>query len=390
MKKALALLLTTAILAATLTACGESNDKSSAATAEATTGESTNQSSAQEQTATISSGWLDTYQSTNGDKEIVLTVTDTGGIVDIDGAPIKLTARAEYANEIQLIDGDGNVIHLTRFSDNSIDKRYDFAVTAKDDPATQIIGSTFMQRGSDVTASAPPANSSSQSDNVADGDAQGSGAGTFPYIYITYRAQEYDGILIFQKPNEEGLPTEIVIDGKTYALEDFNIVYIAEQGKWTGGGTGINPDGDIGFSVSGNNEKWMLWISGAFDMTSAYFGDGTQSDDDTGSSTKSYSFLGIVYKHENLDLTFTLQTPDANGYPTEIVINGVTYDETVTFDNETYALENVSVSEAFGSTEVSADWNAKERGFALLIQSDGDSWKMVGPGICSGYYYPEQ
>jgi uncharacterized lipoprotein NlpE involved in copper resistance len=130
MKKTIALLLTTAFLMATLTACGDQNDESSAATAEATTGESTIQSSTQEQTTTISSDWLDTYQSTDGDKEIVLTVTDTGGIVDIDGAPSELTARAEYANEIQLVDGDGSVIHLTRFSDNSIDKRYVFAVTA--------------------------------------------------------------------------------------------------------------------------------------------------------------------------------------------------------------------------------------------------------------------
>ncbi len=329
MKKAFLLLLTTTILAISLTACGGNNDTKPDASA--------GQPSAHEQTVTISSDWHGTYQSTDGDKDIVLTVTDTGGIVDIDGAPTKLTARAEYVNEIQLIDGDGSVLHLTRFSDNPVDKRYDFAVTAKDDPATQIIGSTFMQRGSDVTASAPPANNSSQSDNVAVDDAQGSNEGTFPYIDITYRAQEYDGILIFQKPNEEGLPTEIVIDGKTYALEDFNIVYIAEQDKWWGGGTGKHSDGDIGFSVSGNNEKWMLWISGAFDMTSAYFGDGTQSGDDTGNA-KSYPFLGIVYKHENLDLTFTLQTPDENGCPTEIVINGVTYDETVTFDNETYAL----------------------------------------------------
>lgn len=352
-------------------------------------GASADQSSTQEQTATISSDWLGTYHSTDGDKEIVLTVTSTGGTVEIDGASSELTAKAEYDNEIQLIDGDGSVVHLTLFSDNPVDKRYDFAATAKDDPATQIISSTFMQRDGDAAEPEQPEDDSAQSGDMQDSDVSDDGSEAFPYIDITYRAQEYDGILIFQKPNEEGLPTEIVINGKTYALEDFNIVYIAEQGTWTGGGTGINPDGNIGFSVSGNNEKWMLWISGAFDMTSAYFGDGTQSSDDTDSGAKSYPFLGIVYKNENLDLTFMLQTPDENGYPTEIVLNGVTYDETVTFDSETYALERVAVSEDFGSTEVAADWQAKGREFGLLIQSDGDSWKMVSPGICSGYYHPK-
>ena len=380
MKKTIALTLAL-MLTIAFAGCSGANDTKSGASAD--------QSSTQEQTATISSDWLGTYHSTNGDKEIVLTVTSIGGTVEIDGSNSELTAKAEYANEIQLVDGDGSVVHLTRSSDNSIDKRYDFAVTAKDDPATQIISSTFMQRDGDAAAPEQPENDNSQSSDDTGSNDPDSGVEIFPYIDITYRAQEYDGILIFQKPNEEGLPTEIVIDGKTYALEDFNIVYIDEQGKWTGGGTGINPDGDIGFSVSGNNEKWMLWISGAFDMTSAYFGDGDQSGNDTGNSAKSYSFLGIVYKNENLDLTFALQTPDENGYPTEIVINGVTYDETVTFDNETYALEKVDISEAFGSTEVTADWQAKGRRFSLLLQSDGDSWKMVGPGICSGYYHPE-
>lgn len=111
-------------------------------------------------------------------------------------------------------------------------------------------------------------------------DVQDSDVEVFPYIDITYRAQEYDGILIFQKPNEEGLPTEIVIDGKLYELEDFYMVYNAAQDTWTGGGAGNNPDGNIGISLSGNNEKWMLWISGAFDMTSAYFGYDTQNSDE--------------------------------------------------------------------------------------------------------------
>lgn len=376
MKKTSMLILAALMLTIALTGCGIGNDTQPDTSA--------GQRSNQEQAVTISGDWLGIYNSTDGDKDIELTVTSTGGTVVIDVASSELTAKADYDNEIQLIDGDGSVVHLTRFSDNPIDKRYAFAVTAKGDPATQIIGNTFMQRDGDAVAPEQPANDNSQGRDVQDG-----GSEVFPYIDITYRAQEYDGILIFQKPNEEGLPTQMVIDGKTYTLEDFYMIYDAAQDTWTGGGTGNNPDGSIGYSLSGNNKKWMLWISGAFDMTSAYFGDGDQSGNDTGNNTKSYSFLGIVYKNEDLDLTFKLQTPDGNGYPTEIVINGVTYDETVTFDNETYALEKVDISEAFGSTEVTADWRAKGRGFGLLLQSDGDSWKMVGPGICSGYYHPE-
>lgn len=216
--------------------------------------------SEQEHAVTISADWLGSYHSTDRDKEIGLTVTSTGGTVEIDGASSELTAKTEYDNEIQLIDGDGSVVHLTRFLDNSVDKRYDFAVTAKDDPTTQIISSTFMQRDGDAAAPQQPASDDSQSSGTQDDSSE-----AFPYIDITYRAQEYDGILIFQKPNEEGLPTEIVIDGKTYVLEDFNIVYIAEQGKWTGGGTGINPDGNIGFSVSGNNEKNQLHLNRRLD-----------------------------------------------------------------------------------------------------------------------------
>jgi len=61
----------------------------------------------------------------------------------------------------------------------------------------------------------------------------------------------------------------------------------------------------------------------------------------------------------------------------------------VTFDNEIYSLEKVEVNEDSGSICVTADWSAKGRGFGLYIQSDGDAWKMVGPGICSGYYHPK-
>lgn len=62
-----------------LVACGENNT--------ATPDADVSQPSTQEQTVTISSDWLGTYHSTDWDKEIVLTVTSTGGTVEIDGAP---------------------------------------------------------------------------------------------------------------------------------------------------------------------------------------------------------------------------------------------------------------------------------------------------------------
>lgn len=319
-----------------------------------------------------------------------MTVTSTGGTVEIDGASSELTAKAEYDNEIQLIDGDGTVVHLTRFSDNPVDKRYDFAVTAKDDPATQIIGSTFMQRDGDAAAPEQPKDDNVQSGDAQDSAVQDSNSEVFPYIDITYRAQEYDGILIFQKPDGEGLPSEMVIDGKTYVLEDYYMVYDAAKDTWTGGGTGNNPDGNIGISLSGNNAKWMLWISGAFDMTSAYFGDEAQNVDDAGNSVKSYSFIGTVYKNEDIDLTFKLQTPDANGCPAEIVLDGETFFDDIRFSAETILIENASVTaDAQGNLTIQASFIIDGVEYELHLYGNDDWWRAYGPGLMSGDYYPQ-
>lgn len=382
MKKAISLILAALMLAMTLTACGGNNYTQPDADA--------SQPSEQEQAITISSNWHGTYHSTDGDKEIVLTVTGTGGVADIDGSPVNLMAKAEHGHEIHLVDSDGSVFHLTFLSGNPVDKRYDFAVTAKDDPSQIIINSTFMQRGDDTVALAASPADNSQKDDGQNSEGQVNDTEVFPFLDITYKAREYNGTLIFQKPNEEGYPTEIVIDGDTYVLDEFAVSYYdPAKDHWNCGGSGSGTKGTIGFSFEGNSTKWLLRVAGAFDMTSAYYGDDAQGGDDAGDSASSYSFIGTVYKNEDLDLTFTLQTPDANGYPTEIVLNGVTYDETVTFDNEIYALEKVEIYEDSGSINVTADWSAKGRGFGLYIQSDGDAWKMVGPGICSGYYHPQ-
>ncbi len=279
------------------------------------------------------------------------------------------------------------LIHEDNYEDNITLKRTD------DDPI-EVYNELLQKSGESVSQNLTTDTSNEASEQAPEvnpqPDVQGGDTEAFPYIDITYRAQEYDGILIFQKPNEEGLPTEIVIDGKTYELEDYYMVYDAAKDAWTGGGTGNNPDGNIGISLSGNNEKWMLWISGAFDMTSAYFGDDTQEGTDTTPKTGNYSFVGVTYKHENLDLTFQLKTPDANGNPTEVLFDGDTYNE-VSFKKETFTLSNVSITLTSTNTYlVNANLSIGEQTHEFYIEDAGDgSWKMYGPGMCSGYYYPE-
>ena len=112
--------------------------------------------------------------------------------------------------------------------------------------------------------------------------------------------------------------------------------------------------------------------------------------DDTSTEVEKYPFVGITYKNEDLALTFKMQTPDKNGYTKEILLNGVTYSD-VTFDNDTYALSNVSITKEPGTGfGVIANWYVDGQEYEINIQESGDnSWKMFAPGICSGYYYPE-
>lgn len=112
-------------------------------------------------------------------------------------------------------------------------------------------------------------------------------------------------------------------------------------------------------------------------------------DSNTTSETMSYPFIDVIYKHEDLDLTFQLKTPDADGNPTEITLNGAAYLD-YTFDNQTYALSNVAITEDTGYYYVKATWYIGEQEYLLDMQDAGDnSWKIYGPGMCSGYYYPE-
>lgn len=264
MKNKIAVLFLAAAMVLSLAACGDNN----AAAPDA----GTTQPPEQTKAVTISSNWHGTYHSTNGDKEIVLTVTGEGGTAEIDGSSVELAARAEYDREIQLTDAGGSVYHLTLLADNTADKRYDFAVTAKDNSSQMIVGNTFMQRDGDTVPVTPPTPDNSQGADAENSEGQGSNAEVFPFLDITYKAPDYDGTLIFQKPNEEGYPTEIVIDGDTYTLDEFAVSYHdPAKDIWNCGGSGSGPKGTIGFSVEGNNTKWLLRVAGAIDFVSEYF-----------------------------------------------------------------------------------------------------------------------
>ena len=113
-------------------------------------------------------------------------------------------------------------------------------------------------------------------------------------------------------------------------------------------------------------------------------------EDNTAPDAGTFTFVGVTYKHENLDLTFQLKTPDTNGNPTEVLFNGATYNE-VTFNDETFALSDISITLTSSNTYlVIANLSIGEQTHEFYIEDAGDgSWKMYGPGMCSGYYYPE-
>ncbi len=116
------------------------------------------------------------------------------------------------------------------------------------------------------------------------------------------------------------------------------------------------------------------------------------SNHSVSNNQNNYLFYNIVFKHEDFDFTFMLQKPDENGNPTEIVLNGTApYDDSISFDNETFALEESTITIEFSNAyNVLAKWSAKEQEFNLNMTGDEGWWKMYSPTIISGYYYPEQ
>lgn len=114
----------------------------------------------------------------------------------------------------------------------------------------------------------------------------------------------------------------------------------------------------------------------------------TTSEASTASQAEKYPFVGVTYKHENLDLTFQLKTPDADGNPTEVLFNGTNYDN-VTFNEETFTLSDVTITVTDGSIyTVIAKLPIGEQTYQFIIEGDGDIWRMRGL-LAEGDYSPE-
>lgn len=114
----------------------------------------------------------------------------------------------------------------------------------------------------------------------------------------------------------------------------------------------------------------------------------TTSKASTPQQAEKYPFVGVTYKHESLDMTFQLKTPDAEGYPTEVLLNGSTYDGR-TYDNETCALSDVTIKVSDDSIYylVQASFYSGEKSYAFLIEGTNEIWRVSWP--CEGIYYPE-
>ncbi len=112
-----------------------------------------------------------------------------------------------------------------------------------------------------------------------------------------------------------------------------------------------------------------------------------QSSEASSNNENTDPLIGKVYKNETLDLTFKMQTPDANGNPTEIVLNGVTYFDDITFDNETMLLSNYSITNDNNWFCIKANFTKGDTEVLLDMEGDGEWWRMRGPGFGSGDYY---
>lgn len=124
-----------------------------------------------------------------------------------------------------------------------------------------------------------------------------------------------------------------------------------------------------------------------FDVKDEQVADAT-SETSTASQTEKYPFVGVTYKHESVDATFQLRTPDADGNPTEVVINGEIYDGK-TFNNEIFTLSEVKITETSDSyyiIDAFFPYGDKKHAFLIGVNEDG-SWDMKYP--CEGIYYPE-
>ena len=94
-------------------------------------------------------------------------------------------------------------------------------------------------------------------------------------------------------------------------------------------------------------------------------------------------YMGKTYMREDNNITITLQTPDENGYPTEMVVNGIS--GIVNFDNETIRLSEVHVSKADGfSIYAPIIINGQEKSLSMHIK-DGKT-QVYTPELLTGNY----
>ncbi len=284
------------VLVITLSGCGEKNDNNNN----------------NNQTVTLSDKWHGVYHSTSGDNEVVLTVTSEGGVLEIDGSTTALTVRAEHKHEIQLINTEQNVYHLTYLGDNPTEQRYDLAITEKDNPSKVIMASVFMQREGDSIEPASTSGETSDSISNETGDSTSSDINDdngisksvaddwgkignnnteeadveetdeeqdimsegFPFIDVLY-TNDFNETLIFQKPDEKGYPTEIKLKGVTYTIgeyeTDYSCLYLSDSNQWSISAGGRSSQGDIGFSALGNDQEWRFWISGAMNEVTDFY-----------------------------------------------------------------------------------------------------------------------
>lgn len=243
-----------------------------------------------------------------------------------------------------------------------------------------------------------------QNDSTSADETTGDNADTLPMVGNTYK-QPNGATLQIVHSNSDGCITAIKLDDilleltNAQFMPDYEIGKDAYIGDFDNGlktfSTFYNKSKDsfdVWFTVL-SSELWDGRTPMKFDAE-RFMGTYTiesYGNNHSGSSIQSsYSFIGVTFKNEDLDLTFKLQSPDSNGYPTEIVLNGVTYSDDVTFNNETFTLKNVTITTEFSNCySISANWSAKGLEFSLSMDGDKGWWKMYGPAMCSGYYYPK-
>ena len=94
--------------------------------------------------------------------------------------------------------------------------------------------------------------------------------------------------------------------------------------------------------------------------------------------------MGKTYIREDNNITFTLQTPDENGYPTEMVVNGISCG--VSFDNETIRLSEVEGEDNsdFATIFATININGQEKSLSMSIE-DGKT-QVFTPELLTGHY----